>query len=43
MNRCESITLIGSVVAASPLLWPRTLRAQLQPKMLRVGSVGMQP
>jgi hypothetical protein len=33
--------LVGGAVATSPLVWPRA--AQLQPKMLRVGFVGMQP
>ena len=39
MNRREVITLIGGAVAT----WPLAVRAQLQPKMLRVGFVGMQP
>ena len=42
MKRREFITLL-SATATSPLLLPRAVRAQLQPKMLRVGFVGMQP
>jgi len=41
VNRREFITLL-SATATSPLLLPRAARAQLQPKMLRVGFVGMQ-
>src|SRR5215831_8698576 len=41
-KRREFITLL-SATATSPLLLPRAVRAQLQPKMLRVGFVGMQP
>jgi putative ABC transport system substrate-binding protein len=42
VKRREFITLL-SATATSPLLLPRAVRAQLQPKMLRVGFVGMQP
>ena len=41
MRRREFITLLGGAVATS---WPSlSSRAQPQPKMVRVGFVGMQP
>src|SRR5262249_35251662 len=42
VRRREFITLLGGA-AAFQLLWPLEARAQQQPKMLRVGFVGMQP
>jgi len=43
LRRRRFITLLGGAAAAWPLVWPRAVCAQLQPKMLRVGFVGMQP
>src|SRR3954447_9277927 len=39
MRRREFITLLGG----GAVMWPIALRAQPQPKMLRVGFVGIQP
>ena len=43
VRRREFIMLVGGAAATSPLAWPRAVCAQLHPKMLRVGFVGMQP
>src|SRR5258708_1874163 len=43
VRRREFIMLVGGAAANAPLVWPRPVRAQLQPKPLRVGFVGMQP
>src|SRR5947208_9372822 len=42
MRRREFIRLLGGATATS-VAWPFAARAQLQPKMLRVGFVGIQP
>src|SRR5213080_4399179 len=43
MTRRQFLRLLGGAPAALSLLWPGAVCAQLQPKMLRVGFVGMQP
>ena len=43
VRRREFIMLVGGAAATSPFVWPPAVCAQLQPKMLRVGFVGMQP
>ena len=43
MNRREFIALLGGTAAAPSALWSRPLRAQPQPRMLRLGFAGIQP